>query len=137
MRIFSILTGIVLLCAPAYAETTRISCELTKLKNSGGWIPSKPVVQFNTETKALKLISPTEDQLNGKIDKKFSRVVSVKKDRIVLRWFVIGTRNKSNQRTSSFRFSARYKPSTKTVEVIAKPQGYANQFKASGTCVES
>ena len=134
MRILAKTIACALCATQLSAAPVTLSCVMDELANSGGWIPTQPVVKYDLETKSVELLEPSAEVLNGTIDPRWSKVTSAKPDRIVLRWHVAGTTSSTGQRAAAFRFSARYNPQTGDVIVIAKPQGYRNQFTASGTC---
>ncbi len=101
-------------------------------KRAGGWIPREALVEVNRQTKNLKMIRPTAEQLNGKVTQ--AKLVREANDKMVLRWEVKGTRSNSNQTTPVFKFRAIMKKPSGEVSVIAKPLGYSNDFRADGTC---
>ncbi|MEM0976486.1 MAG: hypothetical protein AAGJ34_03010 [Pseudomonadota bacterium] len=121
--------------ASVSASPVTMRCVLTDTSNSGGWIPQTSVIQYDLSTKKVKLIEPTADRLNGTIVERSSKVVNAKEDRIVLRRQVKNTVDAVGQRAAAFRFSVRYNPQTGSAFVVAKPQGYRNQFTASGRCL--
>lgn len=118
---------------PVLADTVVLDCKLSVTERSGGWIPRAALVEVNRQTKQLKLIKPTPDQLNGRVTT--AKLVREAADKMVLRWEVKGTRSGSNQITPVFKFRAIVKKPSGEVSVIAKPLGYSNDFRADGTCL--
>ena len=130
--IYTSLAALALTGSIATAAPVILTCEMTDMADSGGWIPGNPVVQYDVAAKSAQLISPTAEQLSGKVGR--AKLAMARKDRVVITWNVTGTRDNTGERAAQFRFSARYNPQTGDVKVIAKPKGFSNDFRASGTC---
>ncbi len=116
----------------ALSNIVTLDCKMNLTQRAGGWIPSVAVVEVNRQTKRLRLVRPTPDQMNGRVVS--SQLVRDAADRMVLRWEVKGTRSQSNQVTPVFRFRAIVNKPDGAVSVIAKPVGYNNDFRANGQC---
>ena len=70
----------------ALANTVTLDCKLNLTQRAGGWIPSAALMEVNRQTKGIKLIRPTPDQMNGRVVS--SKLVRESADRMVLRWEV-------------------------------------------------
>ncbi|WP_107843859.1 hypothetical protein [Litoreibacter ponti] len=105
---------------------------MTDLARSGGWIARAALIKVDTARKSVQLLKPTPDQLNGSVRK--AKLARNSGGKMVLRWVVTGTRSKSNQTTPAFNYRAMVQTDTGAVSVIAKPIGYGNDFRASGSC---
>ena len=114
------------------AETVTLDCKMTDLSRGGGWIPRVALVKVNTDSKAIQLLKPTSDQMNGQIDG--AELIRDSADKLMLRWVVKGTRSQSNQRTVAFKFRASIKKATGDVSIVATPLGYRNSFHGKGHC---
>jgi hypothetical protein len=79
------------------------------------------------------LVKPTGDRWGGKVVG--TKLVRNTSDKMVIRWTVMGSKSKSNQPVPSFGFRALYNKKTDQVSIIAKPVGYANDFRGKGVCV--
>lgn len=114
------------------ADTVILDCKMNLTSRSGGWIPGSALIEVNRSSKALTLIEPTAEQLNGRVTS--AKLVREASDKMVLLWEVKGTRSSSNQTTPVFKFRAIVEKPSGKASVIAKPLGYGNDFRAKGEC---
>ena len=124
------LAGLMLVSAmgtSAVAQEYR--CQL-KVSKADGWVP-KEVVIFR-DGDAVTVLDPIIQYYKKKPLQAKVSVDNAK--RVTFAWTLDGIKNASGQYVSGMIYRASIQKASNKVQIIAKPQRYANQFRGNGVC---
>ncbi|GLQ34937.1 hypothetical protein GCM10007939_12200 [Amylibacter marinus] len=126
----ALLAAIVTL-GPVAASAKILDCKITKLDRSGGYIPTRIVVDYNLDDDNIKVLHPSASA-NGKIAN--TGVVDAVNDKRMTVVFGLKGANSSSRQYANFQYRLTWLKKNNKAIVSAIPLGYLNAFKGSGKC---
>ena len=129
MKHFLIGVSILASATATFADT--LSCKLTNLKSSGGYIPSEVALKFDIDSRSVEFLKP-KDLVDREGDTVEPELITTDKGRLTFKTIaksesITGQKFKMNYRLTWI------KKNNKAI-VQAIPLGYSNRFRASGIC---